>query len=99
MMIDLELTDSEFIDMCILCGCDYSSKIQGIGPVKAYKFIKEMHSIENILDFCRKENEKEGKPRYVIPSEEDFSYEDARELFRKPLVTDEFELKWDKNFD
>jgi 5'-3' exonuclease len=35
--------------MCILCGCDYASKIEGIGPVKAYKFIKEFHTIENIL--------------------------------------------------
>jgi flap endonuclease-1 len=52
-MLDLELTEDEFIDMCILCGCDYASKIEGIGPVKAYKFIKEFHSIENILEFCK----------------------------------------------
>ena len=37
----LDLTEDEFIDMCILCGCDYASKIEGIGPVKAYKFIKD----------------------------------------------------------
>jgi flap endonuclease-1 len=56
-MIDsLELTNEEFIDMCILCGCDYSAKIEGIGPVKAYKFIKEMHSIENIVEYCKAEN-------------------------------------------
>ena len=52
-MEDLNLTDDEFIDMCILCGCDYASKIEGIGPVKAYKFIKQFHSIQNILDFCK----------------------------------------------
>jgi len=40
MMADLGLTNEEFIDMCILCGCDYASKIEGIGPVKAYKFIQ-----------------------------------------------------------
>lgn len=44
-MLDLELTNEEFIDMCILSGCDYASKIEGIGPVKALKFIKEYHSI------------------------------------------------------
>jgi flap endonuclease-1 len=50
---DLDLTEDEFIDMCILCGCDYASKIEGIGPVKAYKFIKEFHSIEGILEYCK----------------------------------------------
>lgn len=50
---DFGLSSEEFIDMCILCGCDYSPKIEGIGPVKAFKFIKEFHSIEKILDFCR----------------------------------------------
>eukprot|EP00887_Chlorella_sp_A99_P006878 scaffold2.g6878.t1 len=29
----LGLTDDQFIDLCILCGCDYTSKIGGIGPV------------------------------------------------------------------
>jgi flap endonuclease-1 len=99
MMEDLQLNEEEFVDMCILCGCDYASKIEGIGPVKAYKFIKEFHSIENILEFCRNENEKEGKIKYVLPKEEDFSFEEARELFKNPLVTDDYELKWEKNID
>jgi 5'-3' exonuclease len=34
--------------MCILCGTDYSSSIPGIGPMKAYKYIKMYGSIENI---------------------------------------------------
>lgn len=54
MIKDLGLTDDQFIDMCILCGCDYASKIEGIGPVKAYKYIKQYGSIENILEFCKK---------------------------------------------
>lgn len=33
------LTYEQFIDFCILCGCDYSTKIKNIGPVKAYSFI------------------------------------------------------------
>lgn len=54
LLLDLDLTEDEFIDMCILCGCDYASKIEGIGPVKAYKFIKDLHSIENVLEYCKK---------------------------------------------
>ena len=30
----------EFIALCILCGCDYTESIDGIGPVTAYKLIK-----------------------------------------------------------
>lgn len=37
--------------------------------------------------------------RYIIPGENEFTYEEARELFKKPLVTDEYELKWEKNID
>ena len=58
MLMDLELTNEQFIDMCILCGCDYASKIEGIGPVKAYKFIKEFSNIENLIEFCKSQNEK-----------------------------------------
>jgi len=36
----LSLTYEQFIDFCILCGCDYTSKIAGIGPVKALKLIQ-----------------------------------------------------------
>jgi flap endonuclease-1 len=35
----LKLTHEQFVDLCILCGCDYANSIGGIGPVKAYKFI------------------------------------------------------------
>ena len=42
----LNLTEDQFTDMCILCGCDYASKIEGIGPVKAYKFIQDYKNLE-----------------------------------------------------
>lgn len=35
----LKLTMDEFIDLCILCGCDYASTISGIGPTRAFKYI------------------------------------------------------------
>jgi len=40
----------EFIDLCILCGCDYTKNIGGIGPVKAFKFIKDCSTIEKVLE-------------------------------------------------
>ena len=44
----LGLTPAQFIDVCILCGSDYSSTIPGIGPMKAYKYIKMYGNIENM---------------------------------------------------
>jgi flap endonuclease-1 len=26
----------QFVDLCILCGCDYCDSVRGIGPKKAY---------------------------------------------------------------
>ncbi|CEL97049.1 unnamed protein product [Vitrella brassicaformis CCMP3155] len=40
----------EFIDFCILCGCDYTEKLPGIGPVAAYEIIQKHRSIEAFLD-------------------------------------------------
>jgi flap endonuclease-1 len=43
----LELNYNQFIDFCILCGCDYTCTIPKIGPVNAYKLIKLYGSIDN----------------------------------------------------
>jgi flap endonuclease-1 len=45
----LKLTYEEFIEFCILCGCDYCPKIEGIGPITAYKLIKKFKTIKEIL--------------------------------------------------
>ena len=34
MLDELKLTPEQFVDMCILCGCDYAGTIRGIGPGK-----------------------------------------------------------------
>ena len=39
------LSYAQFVDFCILCGCDYTPKIEKIGPVNALKLIKELGGI------------------------------------------------------
>ena len=34
-----DMSMDEFIDLCILCGCDYTTNINGVGPIKAFKYI------------------------------------------------------------
>jgi flap endonuclease-1 len=41
----MQFTYDEFIDFCILSGCDYTTRIKNIGVVTAYKFIKNYGNI------------------------------------------------------
>nr|WNL50292.1 Flapendonuclease [Marseillevirus sp.] len=79
---DLGLTHEQFLDLCILCGCDYNDRAsfeaktagkrpRGIGCKTALKLIKEHGSIEKI-------GELEGIN--IAP----LNYERCRELFRIP---------------
>ncbi|KAL8545248.1 hypothetical protein ACS0TY_005440 [Phlomoides rotata] len=84
---ELNLTMDQFIDLCILSGCDYCDSIRGIGGLTALKLIRQHGSIENILENISKE-------RYQIP--DDWPYQEARRLFKEPSVftDDQHELKW-----
>lgn len=85
---ELNLTMDQFIDLCILSGCDYCDSIRGIGGMTALKLIRQHGSIENILENINKE-------RYQIPDE--WPYQEARRLFKEPSVLpddDQNELKW-----
>jgi flap endonuclease-1 len=90
-----ELTMDEFIDLCILCGCDYTKSIFGIGPVKAYSYIREHKTIEAVLEQISKDNKNpKRKKKFVVP--ENFLYEESRKMFKEPdtLSCEEMELKW-----
>ncbi|KAF8032424.1 hypothetical protein BT93_D1365 [Corymbia citriodora subsp. variegata] len=85
---ELNLNMDQFIDVCILSGCDYCESIRGIGGQTALKLIRQHGSIENILENINKE-------KYQIP--DDWPYKEARRLFKEPLVfmeNEEPELKW-----
>lgn len=81
---DLELTYPEFVDFCILCGCDYTCTIPKVGPVNALKFIKKYKSIEAFI----LENKK-----FTIP--ENFDYKLARVLFTR---NEEYQGSFNFNF-
>ncbi|KAI6695469.1 hypothetical protein NL676_023179 [Syzygium grande] len=85
---ELNLNMDQFIDVCILSGCDYCESIRGIGGQTALKLIRQHGSIESILENINKE-------KYQIP--DDWPYKEARKLFKEPLVfveNEEPELKW-----
>jgi 5'-3' exonuclease len=43
----LNMSYESFVDLCILCKCDYNTNIGGIGSVKALKIIKDCKRLEN----------------------------------------------------
>ena len=44
----LDISDSEFLDMCIMCGCDYNHNVKGLGSITAFKLIKKYKNLEKI---------------------------------------------------
>lgn len=91
-MEGLDMSYETFIDLCILLGCDYCETIRGVGPVTAFKLMKEHGSLEKLIEHIESNPEKMSK--YKIP--ENWPYKEARELFLNPEVTpsSEIELKW-----
>jgi flap endonuclease-1 len=47
----LDLSHDQFVDLCILCGCDYTTTITRVGPNTAYKLIKQHDTIEGVIEF------------------------------------------------
>ena len=84
---ELGFTQEQFIDLCILLGCDYCDSIKGIGPKRAVELIRQHGNLEGIL-------KKIDRKKYPVP--EDWPYEEVRQLFKEPEVTDPetIDLKW-----
>ncbi|KAL1984588.1 hypothetical protein VTN96DRAFT_8890 [Rasamsonia emersonii] len=89
----LDMDREQFIDLCILLGCDYLEPIPKIGPNTALKLIREHGSLEKVVEYI----ENDPKKKYTIP--EDWPYKEARELFLNPEVRDAndpaCEFKWE----
>lgn len=50
----MEISYVQFIDLCILCGSDFTkTTIKNIGIKKSLKLIKEYNTIENIIEHLK----------------------------------------------
>merc|ERR1712100_23298 len=68
----LNITMDQFIDSCILSGCDYCDTIRGVGPSTAIKLIIQHGSLEKVLENTEAEK---------VPS--NFRYQAARQFFQE----------------
>ncbi|KAJ7903617.1 flap endonuclease 1 [Mycena olivaceomarginata] len=49
----LDMDMSQFIDLCILLGCDYLEPIRGVGPKSALKLIREHGGLKGVVKHLR----------------------------------------------
>lgn len=78
-IIDLEdvlknfnMNMKEFLDLCILCGCDYCPSIPKVGTVRSFNYIQNFRNIETLI---------ESKKCNNIPEQFIEKYQKSRELF------------------
>ncbi|XP_029929441.1 probable flap endonuclease 1 homolog [Myripristis murdjan] len=81
----LKISHEEFVDLCILLGCDFCDKIAGLGPKRALSLIREHRTIENVVLHVN---------RRTHPVPHFWKYKDARKLFLNAPQTVVPELVW-----
>ncbi|KAI0448201.1 DNA-repair protein rad2 [Xylaria telfairii] len=90
----LRMDRKQFVDLCILLGCDYLDPIPKVGPTTALKLIREHGTLEKVVEFIQ----NDPKHKYTVP--EDWPFADARALFFEPDVrkADDplCDFKWEK---
>jgi flap endonuclease-1 len=77
-LIQGDVTMDQFIDICILLGCDYTDTIDGIGTKRAWELIKRYGSLEELIT----KEQKIAQGKYKLP--DNFRYEESREYFKNP---------------
>lgn len=100
----LDMTMSQFIELCLLLGCDYLEPIKGIGPKTAYKLMQEHGNLDKVVEHLKAkaaakqdDDAEEGKKkRGGVQVPEEWPWEEAKTLFEKPDVTpaDQIDLEW-----
>lgn len=87
MIEGLDLDHDQFVDLCILCGCDYTDTIKGVGPKIALRLLRQHTNIEGVIKFIKS---KEKNSKYTIPESWEIGegeeervpdYVEARNLF------------------
>lgn len=79
-LADMELTMGEFVDVCILCGCDYLEPLKGIGPKKALERIRKHGTLEAVVEALR------ADAKFAVP--EAYPIDEAQALFHEADVAD-----------
>lgn len=75
----LGMSRVQFVDMCILCGCDYADKIYKIGVKTGYSMLRKHGSIEAVLRHI--DSTPKLASRHTYPEEFEQQIRTARNMF------------------
>jgi flap endonuclease-1 len=78
-LIELDITQAQLVDIGILTGTDYNAGLPKVGPKTALKLIREHQTIEEVL--------KVKKVKFDYPIDE------IRKIFLQPKITTEYQLE------
>ncbi|KAJ3800676.1 flap endonuclease 1 [Lentinula aff. detonsa] len=67
----LNMNMSQFIDLCILLGCDYLEPIKGVGPKSALKLIREHNGLKGVVKHLRAKTAEKEKAAAEVEEEEE----------------------------
>jgi len=75
-----KISREQLVDLAILIGTDFNEGIKGVGPKTALKLVREYGKIENM-------------PKQIL-SRLPPNYDEIREIFLRPKVTDNYTLQY-----
>lgn len=92
---NLDLSYTEFIDLCILLGSDYTGRLGGVKNYHILEYVQNYRSIESILENIDEINNgligqftEDGTQR-VVKIPESFNYNEARAIFRTEFTKEQ----------
>ena len=77
-LASLSYTQDQFIEFCILCGCDYLPHLARIGPKTAVQLLQKEGSLAGVVSLIR---EGKGPKGSSIP--EDWDWKSAKQIFQR----------------
>ena len=81
---ETNMSYEQFIDLCIMLGCDYCPTIEGIGMTKAYQLIKKYGSLNDIVNNSL--NIYINRKKLIINDDFKNRYMIVQEYFKNPPV-------------
>lgn len=82
----LELTQEQFVDLCILLGTDYCPSITGLSGLKAYYMYYEFKDMEMLVNHLNIVNANCKEVKYVIPENFIERWRNAKEYYLNTLT-------------
>lgn len=99
---EMDITDDQFIDICILLGCDYCPSMKGWGPIEIFKRYKEagnMTEFIKLVNTYKNENKDSKKAKRVdFPCNFVEKWTITKDYYKKAKVFDPYKVnvKWQR---